>query len=1072
MRIQTKITLTAGLFAVFASLAFCFTVLKYFSPNSDGVRDVLEVKFSAEDDGRIVSWKMIIENSRGKVVRTIGNKTTLPTKITAKGVLKQIAKAKESVIIPELVSWDGTMDDGTMAPDGEYFYYIVVKDENENESKTKKYNVFLDNTKPECSIRQLEGDDLIFGEGKKSVLKISQSGSKEKIWTGTITDVEGKTVRTVKFENAAPEDFVWDGTDDSGMIVQDGVYNYSLSGEDKAGNISEDAGLKNIIFSAEKPASNISIEGTKYFSLSEKSNKRSITFTVDIPEPKSANKLVDWSVTVTACNTKTVCRTWNKDNFKGIPSKIVFDGTDDSRSKLLSDGEYIATVRAKYLNGFETAPVNTSIFTIDSVAPSASVKADTNIFSPDGDGRKDVINFAFEIAKDTETASPMEKWNGKIVSLKDENVCVRNYEFGSFVPAHITWNGLDENSKLAADGEYVFVLNGTDMAGNSVLVKSNTSFALDTSKTEIMLAANDLVISPDSNGVQDEIIFTPVVKENADVIKYNFEIKNAKNAVVYSQKETSKVPSSFIWNGKDNSKNILADGIYTATLTTESANGSVAKAEVSDIVLDTKAPFVEVTADNIIFSPDGDGKKEELILQTSNCSLENLWTVSILDKNNKAVKEFKYNKYINGTSSSVLKWDGTDNSGNKVSDGVYSVLINSTDDAGNSYKKVISKVTLDTRPVKAYITRAYDGISPLSKTGLTQQKINLRTSVPDGIKSWTVDIKNEKGEKVYSFNKENSKTLEKEIFWNGTVSAGEKDSESKSAEGIFYAELNMEYEKGNIVKEKTPGFICSSIAPELGVITTPEFFSPDNDGTDDDLFINLSAKTKAKLTSWSFIIYNPQESGRAGKPFWKQEGTAKISEILTWNGLSNIFTEKNGQAERVQSAMDYPWEFTVTDSLGLTSVVRGKISIDILVIRDGKVLKMAVPSIIFRSNAADFKTAKEAPGSKVTPEQAANNERVLKRVADILKKFPDYTITVAGHANNITGTEEEETGGDIPLVPLSRNRAEFVKTRLEAYGIESKRMTVEGKGGRERIAALNDRENWWKNRRVEFLLNK
>ena len=243
MRIQTRITLFACVFAVLAAFAFGFTVLKYFSPNSDGVRDVLEVKFSAEDDGRIVSWKMVIENSRGKVVRTIGNKTTLPTKITAKGVLKQLTKAKESVIIPETVAWDGTMDDGTLAPDGEYFYYIVVKDENENESKTKKYNVFLDNTKPSCSIKNLEGDDLIFGEGNKAVLKISQSGSKEKIWIGTITDIEGKTVRTIKFENAAPQDFVWDGTDDSGMIVPDGVYNYALTGEDKAGNVSEDAGL-------------------------------------------------------------------------------------------------------------------------------------------------------------------------------------------------------------------------------------------------------------------------------------------------------------------------------------------------------------------------------------------------------------------------------------------------------------------------------------------------------------------------------------------------------------------------------------------------------------------------------------------------------------------------------------------------------------------------------------------------------------------------------------------------------------------------------------------------------------
>ena len=411
--------------------------------------------------------------------------------------------------------------------------------------------------------------------------------------------------------------------------------------------------------------------------------------------------------------------------------------------------------------------------------------------------------------------------------------------------------------------------------------------------------------------------------------------------------------------------------------------------------------------------------------------------------------------------------DGTDEAGNKVSDGTYSVAVKSADEAGNKFNLTLPSVTVDTRPVKVYVTAEYEGFSPLSTNGVKAQKFNLRTSIPDGIKFWEFDVVDEKGNSVYTVQSDDkNKSLPKEIIWNGTKEDG------TYADGIFFGELSMEYEKGNDVYEKSSQFVCSNSAPKLNVVTAPEFFSPDNDGTDDDLFIKLSARCAGKITAWSFTILNPEESGRAGKPFWKTSGTSKITEQIIWNGLSNVSTEKNGQAERVQSAMDYPWQFTVTDSLGLTSTVTGKISVDILVIRDGNVLKMAVPAIIFRSNAADFKTAKEAPGSKVTPEQAANNERVLKRVAEILKKFPDYTITIVGHANNITGTEAEETSGDIPLVPLSQNRAAFVKTRLEAYGIESSRMKTEGKGGRERIASLKDRENWWKNRRVEFLLHK
>lgn len=262
--------------------------------------------------------------------------------------------------------------------------------------------------------------------------------------------------------------------------------------------------------------------------------------------------------------------------------------------------------------------------------------------------------------------------------------------------------------------------------------------------------------------------------------------------------------------------------------------------------------------------------------------------------------------------------------------------------------------------------------------------------------------------------------------------------------------------------------MCSVTPPVLSVKTAPEYFSPDNDGTDDDLFIELSGVTSSKLVKWSFTINNPNGTEAAGTPFWLTSGTEKITERIIWNGLSNVSKDKKGRAERVQSAMDYPWVFTATDSLGMSTTLTGVIPVDILVIRDGDVLKMAVPSIIFRSNSADFKTAKEAPGSKVTKEQADNNQLVLKRVAEILKKFPDYTVTIVGHANNTTGKANEET----ILVPLSASRSEFVKERLVANGITASRLSTEGKGGKEPVAAFDDKSNWWKNRRVEFILKK
>ncbi len=301
-----------------------------------------------------------------------------------------------------------------------------------------------------------------------------------------------------------------------------------------------------------------------------------------------------------------------------------------------------------------------------------------------------------------------------------------------------------------------------------------------------------------------------------------------------------------------------------------------------------------------------------------------------------------------------------------------------------------------------------------------------------------------------------------EINWNGL------NSEGKVAEGVFTARLKIVYAKGNEVDVSSSAFICSVTPPQLTVKTAPQYFSPDNDGENDDLYIQLKGNDVVPLKSWSFTIKDPN-----GKPFWSTNGKSSITERIIWDGRG-----KNG--ELVQSATDYPYTFTVTDTLGMTSTVEGKIEVDILVIRVGDVLKMAVPSIIFRQDKADFGVQVVDANGKVTKPgiteaQAKNNERILKRIAQILNKFKNYTVVVEGHANSVTGTEAEETStanGNIPLEPLSKERAEFVKSKLTSYGVSGDRLSAVGRGGRQPVAARGDKDNAWKNRRVEFILNK
>lgn len=1049
----------AGSVAFLLSLsAFLYAEAKvnYISPNNDGVKDNLEIPFKVSDKRMIKSWKIVIEDEAGNVVRTIGNKVALPVKVDVKGFFKQLATPKKSVEIPSSVVWNGAMDNGEYAPDGKYFFYIVVENDLK-ENKSPKYPIEIDTKAPEITLSQ--PSDKIFGEGAKSDFLVRQTGSKEDKWIGVFKNALGNIVRTFTWNDKEPENFKWNGSDDISHQVSDGIYSYEISTTDRAGN-SASASIINIIYSAEKPVTNIKIIGGRYFSPRTDSKMDSVSLDVIIPVPEEStgNKLTSWAVSIVDSNGK-VYKEYNQAQSDLPPSNIVFDGTDSS-GNLIPEGKYQAVVTASYLNGYVPAALKSPEFIMDTTKPSAQILVSDKIF-----GGADKPNVKISMLDETAGKfAEIPEWKARIYDA-ESNSSVREYNFGKYLPEFIIWNGFDQNGNLAVDSTYKFELSATDVAGNTGVIISADDFTLDTKKASILLSASEAAFSPNGNKVKDTVSFVPVLKDAAGIADFNFEIKNAKGEVVKTVSGDNKLPASFVWDGKDSTGIVCEDGLYKAYLSVTSTNGSSASVETSEVELDTGIPYLEAVAPWAVFSLDGNSSQDKLPVSISNCTDEKLWTASVIDGSGKTVKTYTWNGKIRTDGKDEFAWDGSDESGNKVADGKYSVVIASTDNAGNSFSTKLSDITLDSRETKIYVTAEEEGISPNADSVVDTQQFNIRASVPDGILTWNFDIRSENGTSVRGWSEKDSANLPSSITWDGL------DNDGNVAEGTFTGTLNVVYKKGNKVDSVSSPFICTAIPPQLSVKTAPEFFSPDNDGTDDDLFIRLSGTSKAMFKSWSFVISDPK-----GKPFWQTAGSSSITERIIWDGLSNTQKNARGLAERVQSATDYPYSFTVTDTLGMTSTVTGVIQIDVLVIRDGDVLKMAVPSIIFRSDNADFKTKNEVKNG-IDPEIAANNERVLKRIADILNKFPDYRVTVVGHANRVTDNEAEETE-DNPmmwgpaLIPLSGKRAEFVKDYLVKHGVKAERLTTEGKGGTELVVDYKDKDNNWKNRRVEFILEK
>jgi outer membrane protein OmpA-like peptidoglycan-associated protein len=89
------------------------------------------------------------------------------------------------------------------------------------------------------------------------------------------------------------------------------------------------------------------------------------------------------------------------------------------------------------------------------------------------------------------------------------------------------------------------------------------------------------------------------------------------------------------------------------------------------------------------------------------------------------------------------------------------------------------------------------------------------------------------------------------------------------------------------------------------------------------------------------------------------------------------------------------------------------------------------------------------------------SEAVLRQIADIMRKNPDWRLSVSGHTDNI--------GGDPANLALSQRRAAAVKDALVTrYQITPDRLATSGYGASSPIESNATLEGRARNRRVEL----
>ncbi len=543
-------------------------------------------------------------------------------------------------------------------------------------------------------------------------------------------------------------------------------------------------------------------------------------------------------------------------------------------------------------------------------------------------------------------------------------------------------------------------------------------------------------------GIQDESILKSwkiVVKDkNGNDIK-TIESKIRRDVALdfgelinrlFSPKESIKVPNYVYWDGTDNKGKVVQDGEYFLQVFAEDIEKNTASSPVYKVIVDNTPPSGDVSVDYNIFSPDGDGVKDNVTFTLKNLTPGDEWIAQIVDQTGNAVIEWKL-----GTQppSSVI-WTGLDKDNKLLPDGTYSFLLKAEDLAGNIFSKEIKNIIISTKKRSIILSADYYEISPNSDSLFDNSSINILIDDTNGLEKLNVYVKDPKTSKVLRIWTITPDKFITNVYWDGT-----DDSGNKIQDDVYVIYSEAQYVDGN--KPISPEIFVKvdSTPPSTRVSFTPPIFSPDGDGIDDEVKFNFEVADDSEIKEWKFRILLP----RFNKTFKEFSGTGTPPREIIWDGIGD-----NG--ESVDSAEEYPLTFEIVDKLGNKTTIKPEpLPTDILIEVTPYGYKIRVSSIEFAFGS-----------SEVTPQ----GEKIVKRIAEKLRKFPNYKIRVEGHTDNIGSYDYN--------LKLSQSRAEAVRKLLIKYNIKSDMITAQGFSFDRPIAPNDTEEGRARNRRVEFILIK
>ncbi len=871
-----------------------------------------------------------------------------------------------------------------------------------------------------------------------------------------------------------PETLTWDGRDADNRLVDDGDYTYVLEITEDDGRVSRTAPYNVTVDNTPPIVRDLSVDATRFAPI-EGSDRTRITVLQDASSER------EWR-TIIRNEAGEIVFQVTRENTTGIVGRDVppaprvpWDGTF-LNSTIGRDGEPVPegaftvelTGRDRAGN-MTTERLDPRVVMSRTLSPLRVTLGDqpSEFSYAAADPARRVLRLYLDIPEDE--VDSVVNWQVDVATRQTPARPVWT-ERGTAVPEYVEFNGLTAAGIALRDGNYVARLTvgyDTGLTATSPAL----DFVIDTVPPSASIA---VTTEPAPTERGQTVVFGGETRQRVNlrfsqpsdqapidgyaVIEYEGVSFGRFRAVDFG---ITALPFEYTWEGEDLFGEEAPDGRYTIQLEGLDTAGNLGRSNVATVIKDTAPRHLDVRyADTdrsplISLRPESEQRDATILVDYEPSEYIELMEITIRGEDGRVA-------YTRGFTTPFQRhvWNGTQTGGRNAPDGNYTVDVRVVWKNGDSMtRRADSPIIVESVPPGAEI-------APLAAIEVTPTPfspdedgvddilniyLSATSTVP--VARWSVDIRDRQDRVFRSFT--GTGVPRPRIEWDGRSDTGVYAAPGSEFTAVFTVRDTFD----NVTRETAAVRVAEEtreppFPPRLTITASPVPFSPDGDGVDDTVSISLAAVSEVGLRDWELEIHD-----RMGNVFRRFSGTGAPPARIVWDGSSDSDLT-------VMSAEDYTAVFTVTDTDGQVSEATTTITTDILVMRDGDKLRIIIPSIQFMPYSSDL--------FRVEPPRFEQNLETLRRLATILNRFPDRTITIEGHAARQhfrPGAAQDREEREI-LVPLSNRRAEEVRRSLTILGVDYDRMSTTGYGGRFPIVPHSDRENLWQNRRVEFILER